>query len=206
MTELEQQTNHDTFVNLGWIDTTDKFTVHMTHSRKELLDIIRVFKLPITTFTNKNKKDLQAAIVETVRFLNSVDPEDEYFFISSKEELVDYLRKQNPAKTLTIKEKSEVMMLAKKLIAYSRNGYFLLPSGYMDAIDVYKDATYVAKFPEIPSVRKAIELINHDPKIREKIQMVIPRRVQKQLDKRKAVKQKNIPLYIKRGEFIIDFS
>tara|TARA_R110000764_G_scaffold38453_1_gene85206 strand:- start:1548 stop:2123 length:576 start_codon:yes stop_codon:yes gene_type:complete len=186
-------------------DSTEFFEVHMSHSRKELLDIIRVFKLPITSKNDKNKKELQDAIVETVRFLDNVEPEDEYFFIGCKEELIEYLKKQNPAKTLTIKEKTEVMLLAKKIIAYSRNGYFLLPCGYMDAIDVYKDATYIAKFPEIPSVRKAVELINKDPKMRDKIEMVIPRRVKKQLEKRKAVKQSNIPLYVKKGEFILSF-
>lgn len=186
-------------------DTTKMFSVHMTHSRKELLDIIRVFKLPITNKNDKNKKQLQDAIVEVVRYLDNVEPEQEYFFINSKEELIDYLERQNPAKTLTIKEKQEVMLTAKKLIAYSRNGYYLIPQGYMDAIEVYKDATYIAKFPEIPSVRKAIELVNKDPKMREKIEMVIPRRVKKQLEKRKAVKQSNIPLYIKRGEFLIEF-
>jgi hypothetical protein len=186
-------------------DTTKDFSIHMTHSRKELLDIIRVFKLPITNKNDKNKKQLQDAIVEVVRFLDNVEPEHEYFFINSKEELIDYLSRQNPAKTLTIKEKQEVMLTAKKLISYSRNGYYLIPQGYMDAIDVYKDATYIAKFPEIPSVRKAIELVNKDPKIRDKIEMVIPRRVKKQLEKRKQVKQANIPLYIKRGEFLLTF-
>jgi len=187
-------------------DLTKQFTIHMSHSRKELLDIIRVFNLPISNKNDKNKKSLQDAIVETVRFLDAVQPEDEYFFVNSKEELIDYLQKQNPAKTLTIKEKTDVMLIAKKLIGYSRNGYYLLPSGYMDTIDVFKDATYIAKFPEIPSVRKAVELINLDPKLRDKIEMTIPRRVKKQLEKRKKVKQKSIPLYIKRGEFILEFS
>jgi len=177
----------------------------MSHSRKELLDIIRVFKLPITGKNDKNKKGLQEAIVEVVRFLDNVIPEDDYFFIKSKEELIDYLIKPNPAKTLTIKEKTDVMLTAKKLIGYSRNGYYLMPSGYMDAVDVYKDATYVARFPEIPSVRKAVDLINQDPKIRQKIEMIIPRRIKKQLEKRKSVKQSNIPLFIKRGEFLITF-
>jgi len=186
-------------------DTSKQFEIHMTHSRKELLDIIRVFNLPISNKNDKNKKELQDAVVEVVRFLDNVQPEQEYFFINSKEELVDYLVKQNPAKTLTIKEKQDVMMIAKKLISYSRNNYFLMPSGYMDTVEVYRDATYIAKFPEIPSVRKAIDLTNKDPKMREKIQMVIPRRVKKQLEKRKAVKQQNIPLYIKHGEFILDF-
>jgi len=187
------------------IDTTKPFNIHQTHSRKELLDIIRVFKLPIPNKNDKNKSGLQDAIIEVVRFLDNIQPEQEYFFINSKEELIDYLVKQNPAKTLTIKEKQDVMMIAKKIIAYARNNYFLMPSGYMDTIEVYKDATYIAKFPEIPSVRKAIDLVNKDPKIREKIEMIIPRRVKKQLEKRKAVKQQHIPLYVKRGEFILSF-
>ena len=123
-------------------DTTKSFEIHMSHSRKELLDIIRVFKLPITNKNDKNKKNLQIAIVEVVRFLDNIIPEDQYFFINSKEELIDYLIKSNPAKTLTIKEKTDVMLTAKKLIGYCRNGYYLIPSGYMDAIDVYQDATY----------------------------------------------------------------
>ena len=186
-------------------NTKDIFTIHMSHSRKELLDIVRVFNLPIHGKNDKNKKDLQSAIVECVRFLDNITPEDEYFFVNSKEELIDYLQKPNPAKTLTIKEKTDVMLIAKKLIGYSRNGYYLLPSGYMDTVDVYKDASYIAKFPEIPSVRKAVELINLDPKLRDKIEMIIPRRVKKQLEKRKKVKQQNIPLYIKRGEFVLTF-
>ena len=123
-------------------DLTKPFVIHMSHSRKELLDIIRVFNLPIPNKNDKNKKSLQDSIVETVRFLDAVQPEDEYFFVNSKEELIDYLQKQNPAKTLTIKEKTDVMLIAKKLIGYSRNGYYLLPSGYMDTIDVFKDASY----------------------------------------------------------------
>ena len=186
-------------------DTQKIFSIHLTHSRKELLDIIRVFNLPVSNKNDKNKSQLQDAIVEVVRFLDNVKPEDEHFFVNSKEELINYLEKSNPAKTLTIKEKTDVMLIAKKLIGYSRNGYYLLPSGYMDSIDVYKDATYIAKFPDIPSVRKAIDLVNGDPKLREKIEMVIPRRVQKQLAKRKAAKQKSLPLYIRRGEFILDF-
>ena len=187
-------------------DSTKLFTVHMSHSRKDLLDIIRVFTLPVTNKNDKNKNQLQESIVEVVRFLDNVTPDQELFFVNSKEELIDYLEKSNPAKTLTIKEKTEVMLIAKKLIGYSRNGYYLLPSGYMDTIDIYKDASYIAKFPEIPSVRKAIDLVNNDPKIREKIIMEIPKRVAKQIAKRKSVKQNNIPLYIKRGEFILDFS
>ena len=74
------------------MDNTKQFTIHMSHSRKELLDIIRVFNLPISNKNDKNKKQLQDAIVETVRFLDNIQPDDEYFFVNSKEELIEYLK------------------------------------------------------------------------------------------------------------------
>ena len=85
-------------------DSTEFFEVHMSHSRKELLDIIRVFKLPITSKNDKNKKALQDAIVEVVRFLDNVEPEDEYFFIGCKEELTEYLTK--PSKDINYQRKN----------------------------------------------------------------------------------------------------
>ena len=87
-------------------DSTKFFTVHMSHSRKELLDIIRLFKLPIAGKNDKNKKALQDAIVEVVRFLDNVEPEDEYFFIGCKEELIEYLKKTKPSKDINYQRKN----------------------------------------------------------------------------------------------------
>jgi|TARA_R110000796_G_scaffold60900_1_gene140998 hypothetical protein len=182
------------------------FQIHMSHSRKELLDVIRIFKLPVPNRNDKNKSQLQDAIVECVDYLPQVKAENEYFFVQSKEDLIDYLKLQNPAKNLTIAEKDDVMIIAKKLIAYCKMGYMLGPSDYFDTSEIYRDARYIAKFAEIPSVRKAIDSVNQDPKLREKIDMKIPRRTANQLKKKKAVKKNAIPLFIKRGEFVLDFS
>lgn len=181
------------------------FTIHMSHSRKELLDVIRIFNLPITNRNDKNKAALQEAIVQAVDFLPMIHAENEYFFVQSKEDLIDYLKLQNPAKNLTIKEKSEVMSLAKKMIAYAKMNYFLGPSDYFDTTEIYRDARYISKFADIPSVRKAIELINLDPKLREKIEMNIPRRTANELKKKKAIKKAHCPMFIKHGEFILTF-
>lgn len=181
------------------------FKIHQTHSRKELLDVIRIFKLPVTNRSDKNKSQLSEAIVECINFLQVVEPEGEHFFVACKEELIEYLVKENEYKSLTIKEKDDVMVLAKKIIQYAKNGYLLIPSSYMDTKQIFDDAKYISKYPEIPSVRKAIELYNKDQKAREKIELIIPRRVKIQLEKRKKVKSSQIPLYIKHGEFILDF-
>lgn len=179
--------------------------IHNTHSRKELFDIITVFQLPIPNKNDYNKAQIQMRIIECLDYFENINPETEYFFIETKEELIKYLEEPNPNKTLTIKEKDDVMARAKKIINYGRNNYFLMPSSYMSFDDVYNDAVKISKYGGIPSVRKAIELLNKDPKLAYPIDLRIPKRVENQIKKKKKLKQSDIPLYIKRGKFEIRF-
>ena len=108
-------------------------------------------------------------------------------------------------KTLTIKEKDEVMSRSKKILNYCRNNFYLMPSSYLSFDEVYNDSVYIAKHGGIPSVRKAIEGLNKDPKLAYPIELKIPRRVQNQLKKKRKIKQSQIPLYVKRGKFVLTF-
>ena len=144
-------------------------------------------------------------IIECLDYFDKINPETEYFFIDTKEQLINYLESPNPNKTLTIKEKDDVMSRAKKIINYSRNNYFLMPSSYMSFDDVYNDAVKISNYGSIPSVRKAIELLNKDPKLAYPIKLKIPKRIKNQIKKKKTLKQSNIPLFIKRGQFEITF-
>ena len=181
------------------------FKIHNSHSRKELFDIISVFELPIVNRNEFNKSQIQIKIIECLDYFDKINPETEYFFIETKEELISYLENPNPNKVLTIKEKDDVMMRAKKIINYSRNNYFLMPSSYMSFDNVYNDAVKISQYGGIPSVRKAIELLNKDPKLAYQIELKIPKRVENQIKKKKTLKQSSIPLYIKRGQFTISF-
>tara|TARA_R110000782_G_scaffold4262_2_gene15102 strand:- start:262 stop:492 length:231 start_codon:yes stop_codon:yes gene_type:complete len=70
---------------------------------------------------------------------------------------------------------------------------------------VYNDAVKISAYGAIPSVRKAIELLNKDPKLSYAIELKIPKRVENQIKKKKTLKQSNVPLFIKRGKFVISF-
>ena len=179
--------------------------IHNSHSRKELFDVIAVFELPIPNRNEYTKSQIQIKIIECLEYFDKINPDMEYFFIENKEDLIKYLEYPNPHKTLTIKEKDEVMSKSKKIIGYSRNGYFLLPYSYMSFDEVYTDAVHISKHGGIPSVRKAIELLNKDPKLAYPIEVKIPKRVENQLKKKKKLKQSEIPLYIKRGKFVLNF-
>ena len=180
--------------------------IHNSHSRKELFDIIIVFELPIPNRNEYNKLKIQMKIIECLEYFDKINPDMEYFFIETKEDLVKYLQLPNPHKTLTIKEKDDVMSRSKKIINYCRNNYYLMPSSYLSFDEVYTDAVHISKHGGIPSVRKAIELLNKDPKLAFPIEVKIPKRVENQIKKKTKLKQSQIPLYIKRGKFVIDFS
>ena len=179
--------------------------IHNTHSRKELMDIISVFELPIKNRNEYNKSQLQMKIIDCLNYFDSINPDMDYFFCETKEDLIAYLENPNPDKNLTIKEKDDVMSRSKKIIGYCRNNYYLMPSSYMSFDEVYNDAVHIAKYGGIPSVRKAIELLNRDPKLAYPIELKIPKRVENQIKKKKKIKQADIPLYIKRGTFVISF-
>ena len=181
------------------------FKIHNTHSRKELFDTIAVFELPIKNKNDFNKAQIQMKIIECLDYFDKINPDMEYFFIETKEDLINYLESPNPHKTLTVKEKDDVMSRSKKLINYARNNYYLMPSSYLSFDDVYNDAVHISKYGGIPSVRKAIELLNKDSKLAYPIEIKIPKRVENQIKKKKKLKQSNIPLYIKRGSFVLSF-
>jgi hypothetical protein len=80
-----------------------------------------------------------------------------------------------------------------------------MPSSYMSFDEVYTDAVHISKHGGIPSVRKAIELLNKDPKLAFPIEVKVPKRVENQIKKKKKLKQHQIPLYVKHGKFIVNF-
>ena len=164
-----------------------------------------MFELPIPNRNEYNKAQIQCKIIETLDYFDKINPDLDYFFIETKEDLIKYLEYPNPHKTLTIKEKDDVMSRCKKIINYSRNNYFLMPSSYLSFDDVYTDGVHISKHGGIPSVRKAIELLNKDPKLAFPIEVKVPKRVENQIKKKKKIKQSNIPLYVKHGRFVIDF-
>jgi hypothetical protein len=99
-----------------------------------------------------------------------------------------------------------VMITAKKIISYCKNFFFLTPYNYETFDDLLKEAEYIAKFGDIPSCRRAINMLNQDPKLDHKIEIVLSKRVKKELEKKEQLKMNSIPrAVLKRGHFVINF-
>ena len=181
--------------------------IHTSHSRKELIQIIQQFKIDIPNCNDLPKKEIQVLLSNKLNDLDDeIKEEDEYFFVKDKNELVEYLSKPNQSKILTIKEKDQTMLTAKKIISYCKNSYFLTPYNYETFDDLLTEANYISKFGDIPSCRRAINMLNQDPKLDHKIEIVLSKRVKKELEKKEQLKMNNIPrAVLKRGHFVINF-
>ena len=69
--------------------------IHSSHSKKELIDIASVFELKIPDIVDLNKGQLVKEMVFVLEAMEEIPPDETYFFIKDKAELLDYLKNPN---------------------------------------------------------------------------------------------------------------
>lgn len=181
-------------------------TIHTSHSKKELMEIVEVFDIKVADYKNLNKQNIAKQILYQLSIVDSIKEDNNFFFISDKKELVDYLINPDSSKVLSVKEKDAVMELAKYIIMYCKNGYYLSYSPFIDYDEMIVKAKYIADYGDIPSVRKAIDSLNEDVKLKIKIKVIMSSRMKKKIERKKRVKQKyQGGLEVKEGIFWINF-
>ena len=87
--------------------------IHVSHSRKELVEICEVFDLDIPKYKELLKKDLCVAILYKLSTIDNIISDNEFYYIENKKELIEYLTIPNQSKNLTIKEKDKIMLILK---------------------------------------------------------------------------------------------
>ena len=160
--------------------------IDKTFTKKDLIDIIHSFDIPLDDPKQHNKNELgmiltDMLVMETYEFTYSADYPD--FFSNS--DLVEYLSLPKSNEELNYKEKSEMIQKAKKLINYARNGYMLSFTNYLSHDEIYQDGIIVSNHCDIPTCRRAIDELNKDPKIRNKIEKKISPKIKKSLEQKK---------------------
>ena len=119
--------------------------------------------------------------------LNDIPFSTEYDFNSS-EELLEYLKNEKPNIDLNYKEKGEMITLAKRILRYTRNGYSIGFRDFNDIEEIYQKGILLANHGDIPTCRRAVDELNKDPKIRNKIEVKISSKVKRDLEQKKIVK------------------
>ena len=181
--------------------------IHSTHSKKELYEIIEVFDINIGGYKKMNKADVSKHLLYELSKIDNIKEDNDFFFIKDKNELIEYLTNPDCSKELTVKEKANVMELSKYIIMYCKNNYFLSYSPFLDYDDMIIKAKYIANYGDIPTVRRAIDLLNKDTKLENKIKLIMSSKMKKKIERKKRLNQKYMGcLTINKGNFIIDFS
>ena len=181
-------------------------SIHNSHSKKTLCEIIEIFNLNIVDYKKLNKQQLSKKILYGLSVVEVIPEDNDFYFIKNKIELIDYLINPDSSKTLTVKQKEEVMELAKYIIMYCKNGYYLSHSPFIDFDEMVEKAIYISNYGDIPSVRKAVDSLNKDVKLINKIKLIMSSKCKKKLQRKKRLKQKfQGGLTVKRGCYIITF-
>ncbi len=160
--------------------------IHKTHSKTDLIDIIIDLDLQIKFSHQDNKKMIQDKIIGYLKNNSKIILYDNFFNIDNADGLVNYLKNPNPKKTLSIKEKNNVMNICKTIISYCKTGYNLDRIRYNTLKELQDDMDFIKQFGDIPSVRRCCKLMNKDIKFRHlTFTPLISPQVQKHLDQKK---------------------
>ena len=181
--------------------------IDKSFTKKDLIDIIQSYDIPIDDPKQYSKNELSITLTEIlVNEDYQINYSLDYPEFYKNEDLIQYLSVPKSNEELNYKEKSEMIQKAKKLINYARNGYMLSFTDYLSHDSIYQDGIIVANHCDIPTCRRAINELNKDPKIRNKIEKQISPKIMKTLQQKKINKDELNPKFkFRRGHYIIDF-
>jgi hypothetical protein len=159
--------------------------IHYTHSKDDLILICHIFELKIHNLYSISKPTLQKKIWSEINKLKEILPEREYFNVHNKKELLEYLEGPCENLNLSVREKKKVITIAKLITIYCREGYYEVRPHFLDFDHLIQSAIYIAQFGDISSVRKAIEKLNLDSRVKPKIEIKISNRQKLQIENQK---------------------
>ena len=179
--------------------------IHKTFTKKDLLEFVEIYEMEIEDPSSLSKKDLQIQIEDYLQLTDNLPFTTEYDF-NTPEELLEYLQNQKPNVDLNYREKGEMITLAKKILKYTRNGFSIAFADFNDIEEIYQKGIVLANHGDIPTCRRAVEELNKDQKIRNKIEIQISSKVKKDLEQKKIDKNSlQINFKIERKNIVINF-
>tara|TARA_R110000823_G_scaffold270232_1_gene389871 strand:- start:22 stop:573 length:552 start_codon:yes stop_codon:yes gene_type:complete len=179
---------------------------HKTFSKKDIINICEILDIEIEDIHDFNK----AQLTRQLDLWITAHPDQKFLvnvlYIDDISQLVTHFGTINQSKINSAKTRQMVMGKAKKMIAYGKTGYLFTDIGYSTLEQVEEDIQLILPFGDSPSVRKAINWINNDPKIKEKHFPIISEAVKQKIDEKHSLKIQSVnKAGWKRGHFTITF-
>ena len=186
--------------------------IHKSHSRKELIDIIEIYEFYDDCLSHYREQPKETLLKNLWIFIQKKDiiftaKNDTYFFFEDVDDIRLYLLRKSPNKQITDKTLLDINKRVKNIIYYCKNcGYEVSVSNYASLEDIIKDADFVRIYGNLPSVRRAINLLNLDNKIKDDFEVIMSQKTKKSLEEKQRVKASMKPSYKKNvGMHIISF-
>tara|TARA_R110002051_G_scaffold87143_1_gene153263 strand:+ start:49 stop:609 length:561 start_codon:yes stop_codon:yes gene_type:complete len=182
--------------------------IHSSHPRKDLIEIMKLFEFKIPDYENKNKKQMANALWNIISQTKVIVPDDEYYFVSDIYELKNYLMNESPRQVFPVKIQDKIYEKTRNLIFYCRDcGYNLEKSLYSKDGDILDDADLISCWGDNPSVRRAIRLLNKDPRFRDWDLPVanISCKMEKRLQRKERLRVEEQRLKVNKGNFLVIF-
>ena len=165
--------------------TLELRSIHSTFTKKDLTKIIEKHNLNINP--NLNRNNICKELLKYVKEYN-----------------LEYLFEENQFKKLSIKEKDNVILIAKKIKSFVKCGLDINKNLYSDLDNAISDAIYIGQYADISSVRKAVTCLNKALNI--EIPMIISDNVKKILEEKEQIKKDSVPrLQVEQGKFWVEF-
>jgi hypothetical protein len=179
--------------------------IHPTHSKKDLIEICEVFNIELLDIYDLKKDELVNEIEQALEYIDYIEPEDIYYYISDIQELKDYLISPNQGKSLSISGRERMIMIARDIIYYCRNGFNINPK-FKNIEELIDSAKTIAIHGDISTCRRALGYLKDDTKIRPSIEPVLSNRMKKQLERKEELRKRNVgKLTSAKGKFLLSF-
>lgn len=179
--------------------------INKSFTKKDLCEIISLYEMDIEDYLIMNKAKIQSEITSYLKY-NNISFIKEYPEIHNSEELTDFLSKEKPNSQLNYKKRQEVIQTAKKILNYTKLGYSIALTDYTSLDEIYEDGLMISNHCDIPTCRRAIEQLNLDNKIRNKLNTKMSSKVIQEIQIKNKNKLELMPsLMIKRGHFLVTF-
>lgn len=181
-------------------------SIDKSHSKNDLVDLINCINVPIVFSHTHNKKDIQDLLVNLFKEKKDLTFEKNVYNINTINELQIYVSNRNPKKTLTVKEKSNVMRICREISKFCKNKYIVEKTNYKDIIELHDDMRWIIQYGDLPSVRRTCKLMNKNvERVQEWIPIISPqvKKVLEEQDKTKKIRPYG--LQKSYGPFILKF-
>jgi hypothetical protein len=164
--------------------------IHKSHSKTDLTELINNLNLKIVFSHQDNKKNIQDKLNQFLKNKKIKLDEENFYKIKTRDDLIFYLKNKNPKKTLSIKEKEDVMKICKSIIQYCKNNYDIDCCDYSSLKEIEDDMDFIKQFGDIPSVRRCCKLLKDDVKFAGRgFTPLISPQIQKDLEEKNKIKK-----------------